>query len=165
MTALSETALDGRVHSISMRSIFHNGTEKYDMLAVTWVDQNRRYFVLTVGKTTPSDEQVRIHWRKRDRVLEQESQVVTIPSLMNDYYSCAGMIDRHNRVRQDDLALEKSFEVKEWSMRVNSSLLGMFVTDTYLLYRGGFGSAPRKHGLDFFYALAEKLIDNTYDVT
>lgn len=75
------------------------------------------------------------------------------------------MIYIHSGVRQDDLSLVKFFEVKDWSMMVNSSLLGICVTDAYLLYRGAFGSVSTKHGHDFFYTFDEKLIDNTYDVT
>lgn len=84
MKALSETAIDGRGHSISMRSLFQIGTDKYDMLAVALVDRNRRYFVSTVRRTTPGDEQVVILWRKRDSVSPQVIQSVTI-CLLHDY--------------------------------------------------------------------------------
>lgn len=88
-----------------------------------------------IGETTPDDEKVMIRWRKRDIVLAKECQVITISSLVNDYSSCAGMIGRHNCVRQGDLKLENTFEVKDKPMRVNSSLLRMFVSDAHLLYR------------------------------
>mmetsp|Transcript_24096 Transcript_24096/g.63682 ORF Transcript_24096/g.63682 Transcript_24096/m.63682 type:complete len:165 (-) Transcript_24096:187-681(-) len=42
----------------------------------------------------------------------------------------------HNRVRQDDIGLEKKFVVRDWATRVNSALLAMTVTNAYPFYRG-----------------------------
>ena len=75
------------------------------------------------------------------------------------------MIDRHNRIRQDSLALEKSFQVKEWSLRVNSTLLGMCITDAYLLFRATRVPGNSMSVGDFFWDLGAELIDNTYDST
>lgn len=66
MKKLGETALEGRGDSMGMTSTFTNGTESYNMLAVGWVDRNRRYFVPTIGNTNPGAEYVRLQWRKRD---------------------------------------------------------------------------------------------------
>ena len=50
---------------------------------------------------------------------------ISIPSVCEQYYETCSQIDRHNRSRQDELGLEKRFEVKEWFMRVNTSLLAI----------------------------------------
>jgi hypothetical protein len=58
------------------------------------------------------------------------------PKLAEIYYSCCAMIDRHNRYRQDDLMLEKKLGTMDWLMRVNTSILGMIIADTWLAYNG-----------------------------
>lgn len=93
------------------------------MLAVAWVDWNRQCFVLRVCKTTTGDKQVRIRWRKGYSASTHERQFVAKPSLLNNYYSSARMIYTHNRMQKDNIAQEKSIQVKERSMWVNSSLL------------------------------------------
>jgi hypothetical protein len=50
------------------------------------------------------------------------------------YYSSCGMIDRHNWCQHDDLQLEKKLGTLDWSMRVNTSLLGMCIVDTWYAY-------------------------------
>ena len=155
MKPLSEEPREGRGHSLSMTSTFQNGSEVYDMMAVGWVDRNRRYFVSTVGGNIPGTEQVRLRWRARDGVSAQERKSVPMPCVVCDYYGCASMIDRHNRTRQADLGLERAFQVKEWSIRVNTTLLGMCVTDAYNLYRGSCGATQAVSCHDFFCALAE----------
>ena len=73
------------------------------------------------------------------------------------------MVDRHYRTRQLDLGLERAFQVKEWSMRVNTTILGMCVTDAFMLYRGSCRASPHMSCNDFFSEFSEQLIDNTYD--
>ena len=65
-----------------------------------------------------------------------------MPELVNDYYAVACIIDAHNRIRQDSMDLEKTIRLKEWSFRINATLLGMILTDTWLLYK--FGTAGRE---------------------
>ena len=71
----------------------------------------------------------------------------------------------HNRCLQDDLNLEKKFEVKEWSLRVNTSLLAICIVDAWLLYKGNCAGRDCMAPNIFYATLAEELIDNKYGVT
>ena len=73
------------------------------------------------------------------------------------------MVNRHNRTRQFDLGLARAFQVKEWSMRSNTTILGMCVNDAFMLYRGSCGATPHISCNDFFSDFSEQLIENTHD--
>jgi hypothetical protein len=85
------------------------------------------------------------------------------PQAAEIYYSCCGMIDRHNRCRQDDLHLERKLGTHDWSMRANTSILAMCIVDSWLVYKGCRGTRLEKTQAEFYIALAEELIDNDYD--
>ena len=58
--------------------------------------------------------------------------------------------------------LERKLGTKDWSMRVNMSIFAMCVIDVFLIAKacGGYKEAP----VEFFTALSEELIDNTFDM-
>ena len=60
-----------------------------------------------------------------------------MPEPVRNDFAVAGVIDRHNRIRQDSLNLEKTVEVKDLSFRMNCTLLGIVLGDGYLLYQFG----------------------------
>jgi hypothetical protein len=74
------------------------------------------------------------------------------------------MIDRHNWCRQDDLQLEHKVKTMTLSKRVNLSVLGMCVVDTYLVLRS-VACNERITQRDFYIELAHQLIDNIFDST
>ena len=82
------------------------------------------------------------------------------------YYKYNDQVDRHNRYRSE-VGLEKAFFVKEWTFRINLSLLAMIVVDTYLLYlktRPANMNPKNVHDCSSFTELlAGELIDNNYD--
>ena len=43
------------------------------------------------------------------------------------------MIDERNRKRQYDLQLDRKLQTKDWSIRVNNSIIGMSDVGTYYL--------------------------------
>lgn len=139
MRSLAEYPLEGHEESSSMASTFSDGSTDFKMAALSWVDGSRRYFVVTYGKTTAWAERSRLRWLKRDGVSAQERQVVPMPYLVLDYYSCASMIERHKITRKDILGIERSFQRKEFSMRVSATLLGMCVTGAFFSYVGSRG--------------------------
>ena len=80
------------------------------------------------------------------------------------YYDTCGEIDRHNRLRQDELELERSIGTHNWSKRVNMSIFGMIVVDTMnfhqaCVHQNDIDNTPG----DFFTCLSEEIIDNTLD--
>jgi len=86
------------------------------------------------------------------------------PEVAEIYYGCCAQIDRHNRCRQDDLRLEHKLGTHDWSQRVNLSLLGICIVDSWLLHAGARGPASLKQAA-FYEDLASGLIDNTFDGT
>ncbi len=105
--------------------------------------------------------------RKRWREIEGEAVKISTetacPEMVQGYYRVCSKIDCHNRCRQDDLRMEQNIEIKDWSFRVNCSLLSICVADAWLLYNGINGARTGMNQADFYAQLAESLIDNDYD--
>ena len=144
---------------------FHDGDNTAmdpDMLAFGWVDRDRRYFISTVSNLRPAPPIMRDRWRQVDRTPDaepsRESIVISQPNCSKNYYENCGMIDRHNRIRQDDLAIEKKLGTLDWSRRVNLSIFSMCVVDAFLLHRGCTGSKESPD--EFFSKLAEEMIES-----
>jgi hypothetical protein len=94
--------------------------------------------------------------------------VVPQPKSAELYYTTCGMVDRHNHHCQDTLMIERKVGTLDWSMRVNLSIFGMLVVDTWQAYsqctgRNG-GNGKDKNQKDFYTYLAEELVDNQYDI-
>ena len=102
--------------------------------------------------------QERVRWREDDDGAYQKFVTVDIPAVAADYYGTAGMIDRHNRTRQEDLGLEKAFRVKDWSLRINSTLLRICVVDAYLSHEEGRGNRGFKCPNVFLLSLPPNLL-------
>lgn len=160
---LGAKPVNGRGNWISMHH--KDVSRNCDIAAVLWVDRERRYFVATAGNCLPGSKIYRERWR---RVNDSTVKIITetdIPQIAETYYEAASQIDRHNRCRQHDLNLEKKFQVREWSIRVNTSLLAVCIVDAWLLYKGSQGSRDIMTPNQFYGKLAEQLIDNDYAVT
>ena len=163
MTYLSSKPMAQRGDHFSMVCKSTNGGK--DMMSLLWVDRERRYFIATTGSTLPGQTIYRERWRRIGNATKKVITETRITDVCQQYYSAASQIDRHNRCRQDDLKLEKKFEVHEWSMRVNTSLLAICIVDAWLLYKGGQGSRDCMSPNEFYSTLAEQLIDNKYCTT
>ena len=70
------------------------------------------------------------------------------------YYRTCGVIDQHNRHRQDNLKTEKKLETKKWDMRVNLTIFSMIVVDTWLVYSQATGSTELQS--EFYVRLADR---------
>ena len=135
------------------------GIPKY--LSFVWVDRDRRYFISNASSLEPGIPYARN--RLRQVVPGQPPEMVNFavpqPKAAEIYYSACGKIDQNNRVQQDDIKLEKKFETKDWSMRVNSSIFSLICVDTWYVYKG---CTESSEDIDsFVYGLAEEMIDNT----
>jgi hypothetical protein len=133
------------------------------MLAMVWLDRERRYFVATASSAADGTPYSRVRWRQLENGPCRMEINVPQPEVADIYYSCCAAIDRHNRCRQADLRLEKKFQVKEWSFRVNSSLLAMIIVDSWLIYSGAVGEGRAMSQGEFYEALATELIENKWD--
>jgi len=137
------------------------------MLAFVWVDRERRYFICNGGTLQPTTPIYRNRWRQVDAARNAEPVNITLeipqPHATEVYYSVCSMIDRSNRARQDDLEIERVLGTHNWATRVNLSIFGIEVVDTYYVYN--YCSGKTENPNQFFTSLAEEMIDNTYDLT
>jgi hypothetical protein len=108
------------------------------MLAFCWMDRDRRYFISSASSLQPGRAYSRSRWRQVSEVLNAEPERVTLkipqPEAAKIYYAACGMIDWHNHCQQDDLQLERKLGTQDWSRRVNTTLFGMCVVDTFYAY-------------------------------
>jgi hypothetical protein len=141
-----------------------DGTPK--MLAFVWMDRNRRYFIANTSSLLEGAPYSRIRWRQVDTTINADAERVelTIPQPLacETYYDTCAQIDRHNRMRQDDLMLERKLGTMDWSLRVNLSLFGMCVVDAWLMYSKCTETEEKQR--EFYELLAEEMIDNTHDL-
>jgi hypothetical protein len=135
------------------------------MLAFVWMDRNRRYFITNCSSLQEGAPYSRIRWRQVDTTANADAQRVelTIPQPLacEIYYDTCAQIDRHNRMRQDDLMLERKLGTMDWSHRVNLSIFGMCVVDSWLMFSKSTETEEKQR--DFYELLAEEMIDNTHD--
>ena len=107
------------------------------MMALCWVDRARRYFISTSGSKRPGKSFERTRRHQEEGGPRKVRVVVPLPHVVEKYYGAAAAISQHNRYRQDGLGLEGKVQVKDWSKRVNISLLAICIVDAWLLYKGG----------------------------
>eukprot|EP00171_Calliarthron_tuberculosum_P023220 IDg23220t1 len=106
------------------------------MLALMWVDRERRYFISTTSTPADGTPYERVRWRQEGDAARRVVLTVRQPKVAEVYYSACASIDQHNRCRQDDLRLERKLVTHDWSKRVGFSILGIIIVDSWLLYNG-----------------------------
>jgi hypothetical protein len=136
---------------------------KIDMMAVMCLDSERIYFISTTSSAVEGAAYSRTRWSQGPAGPERFTFSVPQPRVAAIYYSACAQIDRHNRCRQDDLMLERKYVTRDWSMRVNLSLLGMRIVDALLLHSGARDAARTMLQHQIYKQLALELIDNTFD--
>lgn len=133
------------------------------MMALMWMDRERRYFISTTSSAEEGEPYSRIRWRQLEDGPKRVKLIVPQPKVCELYYSACAQIDRHNGCRQADLNLEKKVGSKDLSFRVNCWLLAMIIIDSWQLYSGAHGSRWHMGQHKFYETLATQLIDNTFD--
>jgi Transposase IS4 len=137
-----------------------------DLLAFVYCDRDRHYFIsscsnLTAGSPISRQCVQQIEEVETNADPERVHITLDVPKAAEIYYSTCGKIDQHNRCRQDTLNLEKKLETKEWHRRVNMSIFGMVVVDSWMLYKGCTGG-EKMGQMEYYKALINNLIDNPY---
>ena len=172
MSYLQKIETTGRGDRFALISYNNEETkEKAKYLAFCWVDRERRYFISSVSSMAPGTPWI----RKRLRQIVDDDityphcveLVVPQPAAAEVYYSCCGKVDSHNRDRQDTLMLEHKVQTKEWSKRVNFSILAICVVDCWKVWKQitiKFNSEVCVESQKQFYSrLATELIENNFD--
>ena len=94
------------------------------MLLFMW---EHHYFIASASSLDSGILYSHNRWRQVYLELDAlpENVELTIPQPMATevYYQTCGVIDQHNRHRQDNLKAEKKLETKKWDMRVNLTIL------------------------------------------
>ena len=147
----------------------HHRTETgHEMYAFVWVDRERRYFITNTSSLAHGTPYSRVRMRQIAPVESQlppERMEYTIqqPKAAEIYYGTCAKIDQHNRRRVDTLSIDRKIETKDWAKRINLSILGMILVDSFLVFQQLIDVNANEG--DFYASLAEELIDNNYDST
>ena len=81
--------------------------------------------------------------------------------LCTPYYKGAGTIDRHNRIRADELRMDRNLATRHWDKRFNLGVLGIICVDAYLFFQQVVHADNKMIScLEFFCKVADDLIDN-----
>jgi Transposase IS4 len=164
-TYLTGVELNNRGDFLALKASATADSPEYG--AMVWMDRERRYFISTAGSFEAGTPYQRCRWRQVDQAAnaapEQVMFTIEQPKIAEIYYSTCGAIDRHNRLRQDDLRIEKKVETKDWSRRVNLTIFSMIVVDTWLEFNGLRNTQTLEMNQKEFYSvLSEELIDNSF---
>eukprot|EP00984_Skeletonema_dohrnii_P004183 scaffold1462_cov164-Skeletonema_dohrnii-CCMP3373.AAC.1 len=138
------------------------------MVAWSWLDRNRRFFITTLHGLDEGKEIFRERLRQvnddpnapPDRVAIQVKQ----PAAIEQYYDGAGIIDNHNRVRQADLMMDRRLGTQVWDKRCGFGIAGMIFTDAFFFYQKTVGDNQDECPNEFFSGLADEMIDNKIGV-
>lgn len=168
MQFLANTILAKRGSRSVLASISEE-TGETELVAISWMDRNRRFFIAT---TYGSGEGDKIE-RRRLRQLDKSGRAppdkvmieVTQPKAVATYYAGAGTIDMHNRIRAAELRMDRNLRTKDWSKRFNFGILGIVCVDAYLFFQQVVHADNKIRSChEFFGRLADELIDNTEGV-
>ena len=83
-----------------------------------------------------SDGEPNIRQRLRQESEEDNAEhdnmtlIIDQPKAYELYYNCCAMIDRHTNCRQKYLSLERKLVTRDWSERINISLLSICIVDS-----------------------------------
>jgi hypothetical protein len=110
-----------------------------DLLGFVYCDKDRHYFISSCSSLSAGVPITRIRTQQVEEVetnnADPQRLLLTIhqPKAAGLYYTMCGKIDQHNRCRQDTLNLEKKLETNEWHRRLNMSIFGIVVVDSWML--------------------------------
>ena len=151
-------------HKSLVTTVDSPGAETFQIASVLWVDRTRRYFVSSCGMTENGNVLGRLIWKHEQEESYQAYVRVDILWLVELYYESASMIERYNCVEQHNLDFEEKVQSKEWSFRVNTSILGMTCSEAWWIYVYGQGCGEFVSSDAFSKWLWYKLAFNLYDL-
>jgi hypothetical protein len=90
------------------------------------------------------------------------------PDIISKYFNDSNVIDSHNQSRQFELALEKRWVTQDCFFRVDTTVIGMVVTDSWRAYKHALPTPAKKKELtikEFAGRLAYDCINNCHSDT
>ena len=141
-----------------------------ELMAFVLRDRDRRYFISNCSSLAEGNPVSRQRWRQteKDNITPPEKLHITFPQpqAADLYYECCGKIDQHNRDRCATLGIERKYITKDWSKRVNLTILSMCFVDSWKVWSHiskDIEGTLKETQKDFYGHLAAELIDNVYD--
>lgn len=117
--ALVEDEVNGRGEHVKFVS--EESRTKPDMISVTWIERERRYFVYSPGTDNAAEPAISNTVRIQNGQARKIEISSVIPQVCANYYKVCFFIDRHYRCRQQDLNLDKILKTEKWATRLNTS--------------------------------------------
>jgi hypothetical protein len=140
MEFLGNTILPQRGSQAVLASIDEEIGET-ELVAVSSVDRNRRFFVTTTCGIGEGEDVFRKRLRQLDKSGRAPPDKVIIkvaqPKAIATYYKGASTIDRHNRIRIDELRMDRNLATRHWDKRFNLRVLGIICVHAYLFFQQG----------------------------
>ena len=103
--------------------------KELDKSALTWVEMDRRYFIYNTSSLKPGLPYTKDRLRQVDDSPNENQFCVEFDinqTRVDERYNSKKLkIRESSRTRQDDFQLERKLQTKYWSIKVNSSILGM----------------------------------------
>ena len=148
-----------------MKAVISSMGEHGTLMALAWMDRDRRYFISSCSNLKEGEPYSRQRWRQVSEEPNAPPERVDLevpqPRVCEAYYRTCARIDQHNRCRQDDLELERAIGTHDWAKRLNLTIFAMSVVDSWLVYKKC--TDVKETQAEFYAFLAEEMIDNTLD--
>ena len=99
----------------------------------------------------------------KDKYGNTNSKSVPRPDVISRYFADSNVIDVHNQSRQHDLHLEKNWVTRDGFFRVNTTLFGMCVVDSWKAYKHHTSKRHRHHDIelmDYVSILTKDMLSN-----
>ena len=116
----------------------HN-EKKLDKFSFVWVDIYQRYLIYNTSSLKPGMQYERERLKQLDDITNVDIVRVKFeinqPGVAEKYYSINSDIDKRNGTIQDDFQFKSKLQTKDWSIRVNTSILVEMMLITIILVR------------------------------
>lgn len=89
--------------------------------------------------------------------------IIPQPKAAEIYYDICGAIDGHSRCLQDGMTLDRKVRTMNWSICVNTTVFVICFVVSWLAYKGCKDTLCWIRQSEFYIALSEQLIHNTFD--
>ena len=110
-----------------------------DKFSFVWVDIYRRYLIYNTSSLEPGMQYERERLKHLDDItnvdLVRVKFEINQPGVAEKYYSINSDIDKRNGTIQDDFQFKSKLQTKDWSIRVNTSILVEMMLITTILVR------------------------------
>jgi hypothetical protein len=121
----------------------------HPMFAVAWNDKKLKQIISNCGTTTPcATDSIRTRHRRIEveGVFRTEQFQISIkrPDAVEMFYRHFSTIDVHDHYRQGNLEIERTWVTRIWWKRLFGTLLGVIVTNSFLMYKYEF----KKHNFN-----------------